>query len=229
MNKPLAAPGDDRLVVRDIWKAYRREQVLRGVSLQIKPGEILGLCGANGVGKTTLLNIIASIMPADRGEIALLGVPISRQTRYRSVIGYVPQNIALSPRLTVRRNLLFWAALAGNRTHTSQQQAVSRVAELARLHDVLDKPVNRCSGGMARRANLAAGLVGQPRLILLDEPTAGIDSDSRDAILDSLARLREQGCMILMINHYEHELARICDRIATLSEGRILEANHDAG
>lgn len=228
MNKRVTAQADDRLVVRDVWKAYRCEQVLRGVSLQLRPGEILGLCGANGVGKTTLLNLIASIMPADRGEISLFGVPVSQHRPYRSVIGYVPQNIALSPRLSVRRNLLFWAALAGNRTRVQRRQAVQRVVELARIHDVLDKPVSRCSGGMARRANLAAGLVGQPRLILLDEPTAGIDSESRDAILDSLARLREQGCMILMINHYEHELERICDRIVTLSDGRILEADLDA-
>ncbi len=167
-------------------------------------------------------------MPADRGEISLLGVPISQKNKYRSGIGYVPQNIALSPRLTVRRNLHFWAALAGSRTRVQRRQTVQRVADLARIHDFLDKPVNRCSGGMARRANLAAGLVGQPRLILLDEPTAGIDSESRDAILDSLALLRDQGCMILMINHYEHELARICDRIVTLKEGRILESVSDA-
>lgn len=212
------------LKVTDIHKAYGREPVLRGVSFTVNPGRILGICGANGSGKTTLINIIASILPPDQGSIHLMEIS-AQQADYRNMIGYVPQSIALSPRLTVRQNLEFWAAIRGCSGQELREQ-VEAASELANVSDFMKKPVGRCSGGMARRANLAAGLVGQPRLLLLDEPTAGIDEDNRDLILRSLEKLRGQGCIVLMVSHYKEELALVCERIITLINGLVQEAAH---
>ena len=211
------------LIVNNLAKAYKGEPVLNGVSFTVQPGQVLGILGGNGAGKTTLISVIASILPADEGAVSLFNVPISRLREYRSMVGYVPQNIALSPRLSVRRNLEFWAAVRGY--HGQElHRAVQQAAVAANVTNFLGKPVGQCSGGMARRANLAAGLVGQPRLILLDEPTAGIDEANRDLMLKSVAGLRDTGCITLMVNHYESELAQVCDRVITLKDGRIAEA-----
>lgn len=211
------------LDVSQVHKAYKREQVLRGVSFQVQPGRILGVCGSNGAGKTTLINIVASILPADQGQITLMDTPIEHKADYRRSIGYIPQNIALSPHLTVYQNLEFWAAVRGLRG-PALRSAIETAAVQANVVAFLKKPVGRCSGGMARRANLAAGIIGNPRLILLDEPTAGIDEENRDYILQTLRSLRDQGSIVLMVNHYFNELAAVCDRIITLKNGVIAEA-----
>ena len=210
------------LIVENLFKAYKREPVLRGVSFTVQPASVLGVCGSNGAGKTTLINVVASILPPDRGTLSLMGIPIAQTAAYRGMIGYVPQNIALSPRLTVRQNLVFWASIRGY-GGKRRDEAVDEAAGLANVTAFLSKPLGRCSGGMARRANLAAGLIGRPLLILLDEPTAGIDEENRDLILESIGALRRQGCIILMVNHYYQELALVCDRIITLKDGIIAE------
>ncbi|NLB43631.1 MAG: ABC transporter ATP-binding protein [Clostridiaceae bacterium] len=215
------------LIAENIHKGYKREPVLRGVSFSMRPATILGICGSNGAGKTTLIHILASILPADSGQITLMGVPVSQARRYRAMIGFVPQHIALAANLTVRQNLVFWASLRGLNGQPLKT-AVDAAAEMANVTAFLNKPRGRCSGGMAKRANLAAGLVGFPGLILLDEPTAGIDEENRDLILRTLTDLRRQGCMVLMVNHYLQEMAQVCDRIITLRDGVIAEADaHD--
>ena len=196
------------LIAENLTKAYKREPVLRGVSFSVRPGSVLGICGSNGAGKTTLIHVIASILPADSGTITLMGIPVSQARDYRSRIGFVPQNIALSPNLTVRQNLSFWASMRGMNGRQAKE-AVRDAAEMANISSFMNKAVGRCSGGMARRANLAAGLIGRPDLILLDEPTAGIDEENRDLILKTILSLRQQGSMILMVNHYYQELSQI--------------------
>ena len=211
------------LIAENLFKSYKREPVLRGVSFSVHPGSVLGLCGSNGAGKSTLIHIVASILPPDSGSLFLAGIPISDKRAYRAQIGFVPQNIALSPNLTVRQNLSFWASmhgLGGKRL----KQAVDQAAEMANVTAFLQKPISRCSGGMAKRANLAAGLVGSPKLVLLDEPTAGIDEENRDLILKTILDLRQQGCMVLVVNHYQNELAAVCDRIMTLKDGHVAQA-----
>ncbi len=211
------------LIVDNIYKAYKREPVLRGVSFSVRPGQVLGICGSNGAGKSTLLHVVASILPPDSGSLSLMGIPVSEKKAYRALIGFVPQNIALSSNLTVRQNLAFWASmhgLGGRRLKTAVEQA----AEMANVTAFLNKPISRCSGGMAKRANLAAGLVGNPKLVLLDEPTAGIDEENRDLILKAMLRLRDQGAMVLVVNHYQNELALVCDRIITLKDGQVAQA-----
>jgi ABC-2 type transport system ATP-binding protein len=215
------------LIVSDLHKAYKQEPVLQGVSFSLKPAAILGICGSNGAGKSTLIHVIATILPPDRGRLSLMGIPSARAGEYRRLIGFVPQNIALSPRLTVRQNLAFWASIKGL-AGASLKRAVEEAAEFANVTAFWNKPLGRCSGGMARRTNLAAGLVGSPPLLLLDEPTAGIDEQNRDLILDTVLRLKQRGCMVLMVNHYHQELALVCDRIITLKDGVIAETSaHD--
>jgi ABC-2 type transport system ATP-binding protein len=210
------------LIADNLWKSYKREPVLRGVSFTVQPSNVLGVCGSNGAGKTTLISLVASILPPDQGSLSLMGIPLGQIREYRQLIGYVPQNIALSPRLSVRQNLAFWAAIKGYHGQ-ALQAVVEEAAAQANVSGFLNKQVGRCSGGMARRANLAAGLIGQPRLILLDEPTAGIDEDNRNLILGTIEGLKKKGCIILMVNHYYNELAEVCDRIITLKNGVIAE------
>ncbi len=216
------------LQVHNIHKAYRREPVLRGVSFELTPSHVLGLCGGNGAGKSTLIHILASILPPDQGTVQFMGVPLTQASRYRSQIGFVPQQIALSPNLTVKQNLAFWASIRGL-TGNSKQAAMEEAAQMTNITGFWHKPVTRCSGGMARRANLAAGLIGLPRLLLLDEPTAGIDEENRDQILITVQALKQRGCTVVMVNHYAQELALICDRIITLKGGVGVETRHYGG
>lgn len=209
------------LIVSDLHKGYQNEPVLNGLSFTVPPAGILGVYGSNGAGKTTLLHVLASILSPDSGSVTLLGIELApgQLRRYRSLIGFVPQNIALSPRLTVRQNLDFWAAIRG----FGSQERVRRVAEAAEMANVqafMNKPVGRCSGGMARRANLAAGIIGTPPLILLDEPTAGLDEENRELVLQTVRTLRQKGCMVVMVNHYRQELAGLCDQVILLKNGK---------
>lgn len=215
------------LSVSGVCKSYQHEPVLAGITFHVSPGTILGVCGSNGAGKTTLINIIASIIPPDQGEISLMGIPITRVGDYRRLIGYVPQNIALSERLTVRQNLAFWGSIQGLKGR-GLRQAIESAAEFANATGFMDKTIAKCSGGMARRANLAAGIIGSPQLILLDEPTAGIDEENRDLILQTIQSLRAHGRITMMVNHYESELAAVCDRIITLRNGVIAEGGAHA-
>lgn len=210
------------LSVRDIHMAYRREPVLAGVTFTAAPGTIVGICGSNGAGKTTLISVLASIVPPDQGEISLMGVPLNRPAEYRRMVGFVPQNIALAERLTVRQNLAFWGSLQGLKG-PALKQATDAAASLANVTSFLDKTIAKCSGGMARRANLAAGLIGAPKLVLLDEPTAGLDEENRDLVLRAIQSLRSQGRIVLLVNHYASELALVCDRILTLRDGVVIE------
>ncbi|NLC33042.1 MAG: ABC transporter ATP-binding protein, partial [Clostridiales bacterium] len=156
----------------------------------------------------------------DTGRIILGGIPSGRSRAYREQIGFVPQEIALSPRLSVQQNMDFWASMRGLSGKT-RKAAVSEAVELTNIGSFLDKRISHCSGGMIRRANLAAGLVGSPSLILLDEPTAGIDEENRDSILHAVKNLQKEGRMVVMVNHYRAELDLVCNRIITLQDGQL--------
>lgn len=210
------------LRVEGLTKSYKREPVLRGVSFCVEPASVLGVCGGNGSGKTTLVTILAAILPPDDGKVSLMGVPLGPRADYRRMIGYVPQGIALAPRLTVRQNLMFWASVQGMHG-AAMRDAVQEAAVLADTLPFMDKTVARLSGGMARRANLAAGILGNPRLLLLDEPTAGIDEETRDILLAAIRVRRERGSIVVMVNHYANEMEAVCDRIITLKDGVVSE------
>ena len=220
MDQPDSVAPESGLFVENLGKAYGREAVLRDISFSLLPGKALGICGGNGAGKTTLIHLLASILTPDTGRITLNGVPAERSRAYRKQIGFVPQEIALSPRLTVEQNLDFWASmrgLSGKALKTAVQEAIA----FTNIGGFLGKRISRCSGGMIRRANLAAGLVGSPSLILLDEPTAGIDEENRDSILRAVKDLQKEGRMVVMVNHYRAELGTVCDSIITLQDGQL--------
>ena len=222
----VAAPALG-LFVENLGKAYGRESVLRDVSFSLLPGSALGICGGNGAGKTTLIHLLASILTADTGRITLNGVPAERSRAYRKQIGFVPQEIALSPRLTVEQNLDFWASMRGL-SGKAREKTVQEAIELTNIGGFLNKRVSRCSGGMIRRTNLAAGLVDSPSLILLDEPTAGIDEENRDSILRSVKNLIRERRMVVMVNHYRAELDTVCDSIITLQDGQLASQGQGA-
>jgi len=194
---------------------------VRSLSFQLSPGEIFGLLGPNGAGKTTTIGMIAGVVQPTAGSVRILGADAVASGR--SVLrnlGLVPQTIALYPALTAEENLRFFGNLYG----VSRQRLDARVSsllDLAGLSGRRSEPVSAFSGGMKRRLNLVCALVHEPALLLLDEPTAGVDPQSRERIYEALAALAKEGLALLLTTHYLEEAERLCHRIAILDEGRV--------
>jgi ABC-2 type transport system ATP-binding protein len=209
------------LVCRDLRKAYGDLVAVDGVGFSIAAGETYGLLGPNGAGKTTTISMIVGILERDAGEVLVDGQPLTpTRTRVKSLIGYVPQALAVYPDLTGRENLRFFARLYG----MSRAEATRRGAEVLDVVGLADRAgdaVKEYSGGMQRRLNIAIGLLHRPRLLVLDEPTAGVDPQSRNAILGSVERLTEGGIAVLYTTHYMEEAERLCDRVGIIDRGRI--------
>jgi len=206
--------------------AYRypgeREMAVQGLSLSISKGEMFGLLGPNGAGKTTTIAMFCALRRPLRGELRVCGIDLIRQPcQLRGKIGLVPQEIALYPSLTVRENLRYFGILAGI-GGTSLNKRVEESLETVGLRDQGNQPIESFSGGMKRRANLAAGIIHKPRLLILDEPTAGVDPQSRGTILAYLARLRQEGCTLIYTTHYLEEAQQICGRVAIVDRGRVI-------
>lgn len=201
----------------------KSEPALSDLRLDIRRGRILGLLGPNGAGKTTLLSILMGLATADAGEVRLNGQVLDhRRQALRQIAGLVPQHIALYPSLTGRENLRFFAGLLWSKAD-KRAQMMGRCAAIADLGENLDRRVERYSGGQQRRLNLAVGLLGEPQLLCLDEPTVGIDPQSRNFILDSIRRLREdEGLTVIYTTHYMEEVESLCDDVAIIDRGRIL-------
>jgi ABC-2 type transport system ATP-binding protein len=203
---------------------YRRggEPVLRDVSLAIPAGGIFGLLGPNGAGKTTLISIIAGQLRGATGHVGFAGEPLeSLRKRRPSCLGLVPQDHAFYPMLTCLENLRFFGGaqgLAGARLG----ERVDAVTAFARIEDVLGRRAGLLSGGLKRRLNLAIGLLADPDIVLLDEPTVGVDPQSRAFLLDSIRSLAGSGRVIVYTSHYMEEVQAICDRIAIIDRGRVL-------
>ncbi|MDQ2069998.1 ABC transporter ATP-binding protein [Natronospira bacteriovora] len=201
----------------------KAEPAIDDLSLTIRRGRIVGLLGPNGAGKTTLLSVLMGLTPADHGTIQLNGQKLDRTRQaLRAIAGLVPQHIALYPSLSGRENLAFFAGLlwadAGKRRAMMDQGA-----QLADLGENLDRPVAHYSGGQKRRLNLAVGLLGEPELLFLDEPTVGIDPQSRNFILERIRQLREErGLTVVYTTHYMEEVEALCDDVAIIDRGRIL-------
>jgi ABC-2 type transport system ATP-binding protein len=220
----MSAHSEFSIEVENLAKHYggAAHPALKDLSLKIRRGEMFGLLGPNGAGKTTAVSIFGTILPLSSGSVSICGVNIQRHPmQARSLIGLVPQEIALYPEMTAWENLAFFGrlqGLRGERLKTSIAQALGAVGLQARAHH----KVSTYSGGMKRRANLAAGMVHAPRVLLLDEPTVGIDAQSRQMILDKLCQIRDGGTAILYTTHYMEEAQQICDRVAIMDRGRIL-------
>ena len=194
---------------------------MRGVSFEIAEGETYGLLGPNGAGKTTTISMVCGLLARDAGDVTLDGTPIDvGAVAAKAGIGYVPQDLALYPDLTARENLEFFGrlyGLQGARLRSRIAEVLETVGLTARAGDRTDK----YSGGMQRRLNIGIGLLHQPRLLLLDEPTVGVDPQSRNAILESIAALGKSGMAILYTTHYMEEAERLCDRVGIIDAGEI--------
>ena len=209
-------PSPDLAVVLDcrgLRKQYGSNVAVDGVSLVVHEGERFGLLGPNGAGKTTFISMVCGLLPRDGGEVHVEGG--------KRAIGYVPQEPALYLDLNARENLRLFGRLRGLRGAALEAE-VDRVLACVALESRAKEQTYKYSGGMLRRLNIAAGLLGSPRLLVLDEPTAGVDPQSRYAILDTLMTLSLGGTALLYTTHLIDEAERVCDRIGVLDEGRLL-------
>jgi len=213
------------LEVRGLTKRYGGRAAVDGVSFQIQPGEILGFLGPNGAGKTTTVSIVAGLLLADAGQVLLGGEAIRGDDDPRKGrLGLVPQDLALHETLSARHNLEVFGGLqglAGARLREACDQALAFVGLAERAGD----RVGSFSGGMKRRLNLAAGLLHDPDVLLLDEPTVGVDPQSRNAIFDNLEALRGRGKAVLYTTHYMEEVERLCARVVVVDHGRVVAAD----
>ena len=191
-----------------------------GITLELRSGECLGLLGPNGAGKSTLIRSIVGRVIPDAGTISVFGAPAD-STAARNALGWVPQELALYPRLTCRENLVAFGRYHGLGGKTLDEQ-VHRCLGWATLTDRADEVVRNLSGGMKRRLNMAAGLVYHPKLMLMDEPTVGVDPQSRNHIFGMIEKLRDEGMSIIYTTHYMEEAERLCDRIAIVDHGKII-------
>jgi ABC-2 type transport system ATP-binding protein len=190
-----------------------------GVSFEISEGETFGLLGPNGAGKTTTISMVAGLLEPDTGTVHVAGTAIrTNSTAGRADIGLVPQQLAIYPDLTGSENLRFFGRLY-DMTGDDLEKRVTEVLEVIGLTDRKDDLTGEYSGGMQRRLNIGIGLLHRPRLLILDEPTVGVDPQSRNAILESVEELSGQGIAVLYTTHYMEEAERLCDRVAIIDEG----------
>lgn len=208
--------------VIDLQKSYGSFQAVKGVSFEIRRGEIFGLLGPNGAGKTTTIGTLAGLLPRTAGTIELGGRPVDHNDPFvRRVIGVVPQDLAIYKKLSGRENLAFFGKLYGMRGQALQDR-VQAILGLVGLADRAESLADTYSGGMKRRLNLAAGLMHSPQLLLLDEPTVGVDPQSRNHIFQGVKALNRQGLTVLYTSHYMEEVEALCDRVAIVDDGRLI-------
>jgi ABC-2 type transport system ATP-binding protein len=193
-----------------------------GVGFHIDPGETYGLLGPNGAGKTTAISMIAGLLERDDGEVVVAGEPISTHAvRAKRAIGYVPQDLAIYPDLSARENLVFFARLYGMPTAEAKHRS-DEVLKVIGLTDRAKDQTKTYSGGMKRRLNIGIGLLHRPKLLILDEPTVGVDPQSRNSILESVEGLSGAGMAVLYTTHYMEEAERLCDRVGIIDHGRLI-------
>jgi ABC-2 type transport system ATP-binding protein len=211
------------LRVQAISKQYGSTVALAGVGLTVARSETLALLGPNGAGKTTLMRVLAGVERPDAGSVTLEGLGDPLQPETRRAIGFAPQALAVYPQLSARENLRFFAELYG----VPRAQLDARIEYGLRTADLSARAEQRAgtfSAGMQRRLNLACAVVHQPQLLLLDEPTVGVDPHTRNHLLDSVAALRETGVALIYSTHLLEEAERLCDRVAIIDHGRLLAA-----
>jgi ABC-2 type transport system ATP-binding protein len=214
--------------VLDLYKDYGDLHALQGVTLHAEAGEVLALLGPNGAGKSTLISILAGLLEPTRGTAAVMGHSVTGDSQAaRASLGVVPQDIALYPDLSARENLLFWGRMYGLRGAPLRAR-VDEVLELTGLTDRQRDRVNKYSGGMKRRVNIGVALLHRPPVIIMDEPTVGIDPQSRRHIMDNVRELNRQGMTVLYTTHYMEEAAELADHIAIMDQGRLMAyGTHD--
>ncbi|MBE3559522.1 MAG: ATP-binding cassette domain-containing protein [Ktedonobacteraceae bacterium] len=220
--KPNLISQGIKVEVRNLTKIFGKQEAVKDVSFTIGSGEIFGLLGPNGAGKSTIINMMCGYLQPTSGDTFIDGRSIAREPRQvKRMIGVVPQEIALYKDLSALENLEFFGEIYG----LSSQERKARAEELLHfmgLYERRKEPVKNFSGGMQRRINLALALIHRPTFLLMDEPTVGVDPQSREHIFTSIEQLRDQGTTILYTTHYMEEAERLCDHIAIMDEGRII-------
>jgi ABC-2 type transport system ATP-binding protein len=208
--------------INGLVKKYGERAAVQGVSFSINEGEIFGLLGPNGAGKTTLLSILSTLLVPDKGDVSIDGHNVARETKQvKPLIGFVPQELALYQTLSAWDNLVFFGRIYGLAGTTLKEQITS-VLTLVGLSERAGDAVETFSGGMKRRLNIAAGLIHRPRILFLDEPTVGVDPQSRNFIFEHVERLNKEGMTIVYTTHYMEEAERLCNRVAIMDQGRVL-------
>jgi len=214
--------AEEFVVVKDLHKSFKDFKAVNGVSFSINKGEIFGLLGPNGAGKTTTIRMMSTVLEADSGDITIGGHSIKREAEaVRSIIGVCPQDLALYDDLSALDNMVFFGRMAGMDGEAARAQARTNL-ELMGLEDRARGKVSKFSGGMKRRINLAIALMGHPQLLFLDEPTVGIDPQSRNHIYQNILGLQKKGMTVLYTTHYMEEADRLCNRIAIMDGGQII-------
>ena len=210
------------LEVRELSKGYGNIKAVGGISFEIQKGEIFGLLGPNGAGKTTTISMLSCLIKPDSGDAFVDGYSILKDSmEVKKRIGVVPQDVSLYPTLSAQENLVFFGEMYGL-TGSKLREKVDEVLEVVGLKDRRKEAINKYSGGMKRRINIAVGLLPSPKLLILDEPTVGVDPQSRTNILETLKELNKKGLTILYTSHYMEEVEFLCHRIAIMDLGKII-------
>jgi ABC-2 type transport system ATP-binding protein len=211
------------LEAENVVKKYGDHVAVNGISFTMEEGEVFGLLGPNGAGKSTTISMLTCLFPPNSGSIHIYGHDVVKESKQvKHLIGIVPQDLALYPTLNARDNLLFYGRLFGL-GGADLKQRVEAVLQMVAMTERAKDPVKTYSGGMKRRINLAVGLIHSPRILFLDEPTVGVDPQSRNHIFESVERLnREQGMSILYTSHYMEEVERLCHRVAIVDRGQLI-------
>jgi ABC-2 type transport system ATP-binding protein len=214
--------AEEFMVVKDLHKSFHDFKAVNGVSFSIHKGEIFGLLGPNGAGKTTTIRMLSTVLEPESGEITIGGHAMSREAEaIRSIIGVCPQELALYEDLSAIDNMVFFGRMAGLNGKDARTQAMTNL-KLMGLEDRVKGKVSKFSGGMKRRINLAIALMGDPQLLFLDEPTVGIDPQSRNHIYENILGLQKKGMTVLYTTHYMEEADRLCQRVAIMDGGHII-------
>lgn len=212
----------DSIRTEQLTFSYGTQLALQGIDLCIEAGSFFGLLGPNGAGKSTFIHILSTLLPPDSGKVWIKGIELSEQPdKVKKILGIVPQEIALYAELSAIDNLIFWGKLYGMSLSECKHRAtylLQRVGLETRMKD----QVGHYSGGMKRRVNLAVALMHQPSVLLMDEPTVGVDPQSRNHIFDLLQELHQEGMTILYTTHYMEEVERLCQKAAIIDHGRII-------
>jgi ABC-2 type transport system ATP-binding protein len=210
------------LIAQDLKKSFGEIEAVKGISLQVARGEVFGLLGPNGAGKTTTISMLTALLEPSGGRITVDGLDLKAHTsEVKAKMGLVPQEMALYMTLSARQNLMFFGRIYGLKGKELRQR-VDEVLEMIGLTARADDAVEKYSGGMKRRVNIGAGLLHKPDILFLDEPTVGVDPQSRNAIFESVEALNRAGMSVIYTTHYMEEAQRLCHRVAIVDEGELI-------
>lgn len=208
--------------LKNVTRQFKDIIAVNNVSFQVKEGELLGLMGPNGAGKTTLVSMISTLLNPTSGEIYVNGMDVKKNAReIKQILGIVPQEIALYESLNVIDNLQFFGKMYGLKGAYLKKR-IKEILEIIGLEKRAGNPIRTFSGGMKRRVNIGAGMIHNPRIIILDEPTVGIDPQSRNYILDTIKQLNKEGMTVIYTSHYMEEIESLCDNIGIMDEGKLI-------